>query len=102
MWVLKFFKLNCGYLKFVGTCTQHLNFVRTQIYGYLTFVGAQNLFILKTCGIKICGYSKKSWVLKFVGIHNQKFTDNQILGHYYLWVLKICGYSKFVMIKNSR
>ena len=54
----KNFKLNCGYLKFVGTCTQNLNFVGTQICGYLTFVGAQKLFILKTYGNKICGFSK--------------------------------------------
>ena len=48
----------CGYSKFVGTCTQNLNFVGPQIGGYPKFVDAQNLFILKNCGTKICGYSK--------------------------------------------
>ena len=88
----------CGYSKIVGTCTQNLNFVGTQICGYSKFVGAQNLFILKICGTKVGGYSKKSWVLKVVGIHTQKLIDTQNIGHYNLWVLKICGYSKFVII----
>ena len=49
----------CVYFKFVGRCTQNLNFVGTQLFCWYTkFVGAQNLFILKTCGTKICGYSK--------------------------------------------
>ena len=86
MRVLKIFKLNCGYLKFVGTCTQHLNFVRTQICGYLTFVGAQNLFILKTCGTKICGYSKNrgySYLLVFIlkNLLILKFWDTIICGY---------------------
>ena len=58
MWVLKIFKLNCGYLKFVGTCTQNLNFVGTQICGYLTFVGAQNLFYSKLAGLRFVGTQK--------------------------------------------
>ena len=57
----------CGYSKIVGTCTQNLNFEGTQICGYSKFVGAQNLFILKICGTKVGGYSKKLWVLKLVG-----------------------------------
>ena len=48
----------CGYSNFVGTCTQNLNFVGTQICGYSKFVAAQNLLIRKICGTKICGYSK--------------------------------------------
>ena len=57
----------CGYLNVVGTCSQILNFVGTQI----------------------CWYS-------------YSFIDTQVLGHSHLWVLKICGYSEFVMIQNSR
>ena len=93
------------YSKFVGTCTQNLNFVGTQICGYSKFVGAKNLItsiLLKISGTKICGYSKKLWVLKFDGIHTQKVIDTKSLWHYHLWVLKICGYTKFVMIQNSR
>ena len=82
--------LFCGYSKFVGTCTQNLNFVGTQICGYSKFVGAKNLttsFLLKIRGTKICWYSKKL------------FIDTKSLWHYHLWVLKICGYTKFVMIQ---
>ena len=68
IWVFKIVGTqNCGYIVVVGTCSQNLNFVSTQI----------------------CLYS-------------YSFIDTQILGHSYLWVLKICGYSKFVMIQNSR
>ena len=48
----------CRNSKFVGTCNQNLNFVVTQICGYLKFVVAQNLFILKMYGTKVRGYSK--------------------------------------------
>ena len=86
----------------MGTCNRNLNFVGIQICGYSKCVGAQKLFILKLCGTKGCGYSKKSWVLKFVGIHTKKIIDTQNLGHYNFWVLKICWYSKFLIIQNSR
>ena len=94
MWVLKFFKLNCVYLNFVGTCTQNLNCVGTQICGYLTFVGAQNLFILKTYGKKICGYSK-----------NRDYSNLLVFILKKLLILKfwdafICGYSKFMGTQN--
>ena len=84
----------CGYSKFVGTCTKNLNFVGTQICGYSKFVDAQNLFIPKICRTKVGGYSKKSWVLKLVGIHTQKLLILKI------WDTIICGYSKFVGIQN--
>ena len=93
MWVLKIFKLNCGYLKFVGTCTQ--NFAGSQICVYLTFVGAQNLFILKTCGTKICGYSKK-----ICGYSNLLVFILKKLLILKFWDTIICGYSKFVGTQN--
>ena len=86
-----------GVLKILCLCVliflgiQNLNFMGTQICGYSKFVGAQNLFILKICRTEICGYSEKLWVLFFC-IHTQKIIDTQNLGHYHLWVLKICGY----------
>ena len=78
----------------MGTCTQNLNFVGTRICGYSKFAGAQNLFILKICGTKVGGYLKKSWVLKFVGIHTQKILILKICR------TVICWYSKSVGIQN--
>ena len=59
-------------LKFVGTCTQNLNFVGTQICGYSKFVDAQNLFMLKICRTKICGYSKNCGYFIFLVFILQK------------------------------
>ena len=42
-----------GNSKFVGTCTQNLNFMGSQICRYSKFVGAQNLWVFK-----ICDYTK--------------------------------------------
>ena len=58
---------------------KNLKIEGTRICGYSKFVGAQNLFILKICWTKVGGYSKKSWVLKLVGIHTQKIIDSQNL-----------------------
>ena len=106
---------NCGYLvygfsKFCGG-TQNLWVFKNCGYMYskfvswvLKFVGIQNLWVLKIylyskfAGLKVGGYSKKLWVLKLVGIHTPKIIDTQNIGHYILWVLKSCGYSKFVII----
>ena len=54
-------------------------------------MGAQNLFILKICGTKICGYSKNrgySNLLVFILIY-------YICGYSKLWVHKICDDTKF-------
>ena len=84
----------CVYLKYVGTCTQYVNFVGTQLCGYTKFVGAQNLFILKICETKICGYSKNrgySILLVFI---------LKIFLIFKLWDTIICGNSKFVGNQN--
>ena len=78
----------------MGTCTQNINFVGTQIFGYSKFVGAK-LIDSESAGQRFVG-TISLWVLKFVGIHNQKFIDTQNLGHYHFWILKICGYQKML------
>ena len=60
-----------------------------KIYLYLKFAGLRFVGTQKIVGNQICWYS-------------YSFIDTQILGHSQLGVLKICGYSKFVMIPNSR
>ena len=90
MWVFKscglmFSKFEfCGYLNLwvfkIGGCSK---FIYSKFAG-LRFVGTQNIV-----GTQICWYS-------------YSFIDTHILGHSQLWVLNICGYSKFMMIQNSR
>ena len=84
----------------MGTCSHNLNFVGTEICRYSKFEGAQNLFILKFAGLRFVGTQNfvgtQISVLVFILIY-----DTPILGHFHLWVLKICGYIKFVMIQNS-
>ena len=87
MWVFK----NCGYM-----------------YSKFEFCGYSNLWVFKIylyskfAGLKVGWYSKKKkkkmWVLNLVAIHTQKIIGTQNIGHYNLWVLKICGYLKFVII----
>ena len=60
-----------------------------QNYLYSNFAGLRFVGTQKIVGTQICWYS-----------YSKNF-DTQILGHYHLWVLKICGYSKVAMIQNS-
>ena len=70
----------------MGTCTQNLNFVGTQICGYSKFVGAQNLFKLKICGTKVFGYSKHRGYSNLLIFILKKLLILNILGTI------ICGY----------
>ena len=84
VWLYKFVGTqNCGYLKSMGSrkfyCvgTQHLKFVRTEIFGYSKFVGTftQSFYFV---GTQICGYSK------FVSIQNLliiKICETKIFGY---------------------
>ena len=78
----------------MGTYTQNLNFVGTQICGYSKFVGAQHLFILKICRIKVCEYSKNCGYSNILVFILKKLLILKI------WGTIICGYSKFVGIQN--
>ena len=55
-----------GYSKIVGTCTQNLNFVGSQICGYSKFVGLKIYLNSKFAGLKVGGYSKKIVGTQFI------------------------------------
>ena len=86
----------CGYSKLVGTCTQNLNIVGNQISGYSKLVGPQNNLYSKFAGLRFASTQKNRWFSNLLEL---------ILKHLFIliiWGTIICGYSKFVMIQNSR